>query len=175
MRLCRLNIDSYVHTSDVLSIYQTDIIQPTLIAVIDYYFSRVEESLRKTRKVIWSKCCLLSVTEAFYLSFFLQNKLLPNQANKEEFITRHTFWFAFGKNKWSGELDVILFNIDNAINAAEEVLFSHSKEWELIPIIDFFVLCHEQIIFLMIPISAEQAPDDYYRVCSRSNYINRFF
>ena len=146
-----------------------------IIAVIDYYFSRVEESLRKTRKVIGSKCCLISVTEAFYLSFFLQNKLLPNQANKEEFITRHTFWFAFGKNKWSEELDVILFNIDNAINAAEEVLFSHSKEWELIPIIDFFVLCHEQIIFLMIPISAEQAPDDYYRVCSRSNYINRFF
>ena len=62
------------------------------IAVIDYYFSRVEESLRKTRKVIGSKCCLISVTEAFYLSFFLQKKLLPNQANKEEFITRHTFW-----------------------------------------------------------------------------------
>ena len=31
----------------------------------------------------------------------------------------------------------------------------------------FFVLCHEQIIFLMIPMSVEQAPDDYYRVCSR--------
>ena len=63
-----------------------------IIAVIDYYFSRVEESLRKTRKVIGSKCFLISVTEAFYLSFFLQNKLLPNQANKEEFITSHTFW-----------------------------------------------------------------------------------
>lgn len=70
-----------------------------IIAVIDYYFSRVEESQRKTRKVIGSKCCLISVTEAFYLSFFLQNKLLPNQANKEEFITRHTFWFAFGKKQ----------------------------------------------------------------------------
>ena len=45
-----------------------------IIAVIDYYFSRVEENLRKTRKVIGSKCCLVSVTEAFYLSFFLQKK-----------------------------------------------------------------------------------------------------
>lgn len=86
------------------------------------------------------------MTEAFYLSFFLQNKLLPNQANKEEFITRQTFWFAFGKNKWSEELDAILFNI-NAINAAEVILFFHSKQWELIQITDFFVLCHEQIIF----------------------------
>jgi len=114
-----------------------------IIAVIDYYFSSVQEIPRKTRKVIRSKRCLISVTEAFYLSFFLQNKLLPNQANKEEFITRHTFWFTFGKNKRPEELDVFLFIIDNAIKAAEVVLFSHNKRWELIQITDFFVLCHE--------------------------------
>ena len=167
-RLLRTHVRRLIHTSDGYNSTYINCSHRLL-----FLESRREPA--QNSEVIGSKCCLLSVTEAFYLSFFLQNKLLPNQANKEEFITRHTFWFAFGKNKWSGELDVILFNIDNAINAAEEVLFSHSKEWELIPIIDFFVLCHEQIIFLMIPISAEQAPDDYYRVCSRSNYINRFF
>ena len=136
-----------------------------IIAVIDYW---VEESLRKTRKVIWSKCCLISVTEAFYLSFFLKNKLLPNQANKEEFITRHTFWFAFE--------NVILFHIDNAINTTDVVLFSPAASGgNSYKLLISFVLCHEQIIFLMIPISAEQAPDGYYRVRSRSNYIHRSY
>ena len=87
------------------------------------------------------------MTEAFYLSFFLQNKLLPNQANKEEFMTRHTFWFAFGKNKWLEELDVILFIIDNAINAAEVVLFSHNKQWELIQITDFLFFVMNKLFF----------------------------
>ena len=111
-------------------IYISDSYNPTyIIAVTDYYFSRGEDSLRKTRKVIGSKRCLISVPEAFYLSFFLQNKLLPNQANKEEFITRHTFSFAFEKKNQiirGTRSHFILFIIDNAINTTEvvSVLFS---------------------------------------------------